>query len=164
MTVLASTIIYRSKTGDYSLAAVVIADAESINPLGVERRQVPPLTGPGNVHLTVLTPGLPPVLTPARTAQIIDTRLPLGSRQIELNEALDSIGDEMADLEEGQFVGMTQFGSTYAEYDIPFWRRPALLPGFTDEEALAAVMHGTAMFRPAVWDLNMQPAGTWTIP
>lgn len=164
MSMLSRQVIYRSKTADYSLAATVIADAESINPLGVERRQVPPLTGEGHVHLTVFTPGLPPVLTPSRTALIIDTRLPLGSRILPLNEALDSIGDEMADLEEGQFIGMGQFGSTYAEYDIPFWRRPALLVSLPEDRAIQTIMRGTTVVPPGGWDLASQPRGTWTLP
>lgn len=160
MTMLGRTVIYRSKTGDYSLAAIVIADGASINPLGVERRQVPALTGPDHVHLTVLTPGLPPAATPEHTAQIIDTRRPLGQRQI---PPMEPIGDELHRLEDGQFIGMTQFGSTYAEFDIPWWRRPGILGDLSDTEVAARIMDGHHLFEPGRWDLADQPAGTWTL-
>lgn len=52
-------VIYRSRTGDYDVPAIVNCTAESINPKGVEAGHVPPLTGEGHVHLTVLTPGKP---------------------------------------------------------------------------------------------------------
>lgn len=52
-------VIYRSRTGDYDVPAIVTATAETLNAKGVELGHVPNLTAPGNVHLTVFTPGKP---------------------------------------------------------------------------------------------------------
>jgi hypothetical protein len=52
-------VIYRSRTGDYDVPAVVTATAETLNQEGVELGHVPALTSIQNVHLTVLTPGKP---------------------------------------------------------------------------------------------------------
>lgn len=52
-------VIYRSRTGDYSVPAIVTATADTLNPKGVEEGNVPPLTGDEHVHLTVFTPGAP---------------------------------------------------------------------------------------------------------
>lgn len=48
---------YRSKTGNYMLAAIITATHESLWPEGVERGDVPTLDGPDHVHLHVFTPG-----------------------------------------------------------------------------------------------------------
>lgn len=52
-------VIYRSKTGDYDVPAIVNCTTETISQKGVELGHVPPLTSPAHVHLTVLTPGKP---------------------------------------------------------------------------------------------------------
>jgi hypothetical protein len=52
-------VIYRSRTGDYDVPAIVTATEETLNPKGVELGHVPALTGEGHVHLTVFTPGKP---------------------------------------------------------------------------------------------------------
>lgn len=59
-------VIFRSRTGRYSVPAIITATQESLVPLGVDAwresegaRGVPPLTDPHGVHLTVLTPGIP---------------------------------------------------------------------------------------------------------
>src|SRR5215471_4856507 len=52
-------VVYRSRTGNYSVPAVVNCTSDSIYPPGVEAGFVPPLSGPMNVHLTVFTPGRP---------------------------------------------------------------------------------------------------------
>ncbi|RKQ90482.1 hypothetical protein C8N24_0287 [Solirubrobacter pauli] len=43
---LGSTVIYRSKTGNYDLAAIVTATADTLWPEGVERRTALPRSGP----------------------------------------------------------------------------------------------------------------------
>lgn len=134
---LGQTVLYRSRTGDYTMAAIVIANTRSINPLGVERGQVPPLTDDSHVHLTVLSPGLPPVETPDRTTVLVDPKKPLGSRIVELPPEGRAGYDEPA-----AFLGMTQFGSTYAEFDIPFW---------DPDRRVYLDAHDSP-----------QPAGTWT--
>jgi hypothetical protein len=52
-------VIYRSRTGDYDVPAIITATIESLNRKGVELGHVPDLEAPGNVHLTVFTPGKP---------------------------------------------------------------------------------------------------------
>lgn len=52
-------VIYRSRTGDYDVPAIVTATKDTLNPKGVEAGHVPPLTGYNAVHLTVFTPGQP---------------------------------------------------------------------------------------------------------
>jgi hypothetical protein len=52
-------VIYRSRTGDYDVPAIVTATVETLNQKGVELGHVPPLSGPDHVHLTCLTPGKP---------------------------------------------------------------------------------------------------------
>lgn len=56
---LGQTVVYRSRTGDYDVPAIVNATRETLNDKGVEAAHVPALTGRDNVHLTVFTPGKP---------------------------------------------------------------------------------------------------------
>lgn len=48
---------YFAKTRGYTLAAVVTATQESLDPEGVAMGHVPPLSSADHVHLHVLTPG-----------------------------------------------------------------------------------------------------------
>ncbi len=57
--VLGGIVIYRSRTGNYDVPAIINCTAESISPEGVELGHVPPLSGNECVHLTVFTPGKP---------------------------------------------------------------------------------------------------------
>lgn len=52
-------VIYRSRTGDYDVPAIVTATTDTLNPKGVELGHVPPLSGPDHVHLTCFTAGTP---------------------------------------------------------------------------------------------------------
>lgn len=67
-------VIYRSKTGEYDVPAMINCTAETISEKGVELGHVPPLTGYNAVHLTVFTPGKPGTaregntVNPAQTA------------------------------------------------------------------------------------------------
>lgn len=56
---LGRIVIYRSRTGDYDVPAIITATEETLNPKGVELGHVPPLSGNMYVHLTVFTPGKP---------------------------------------------------------------------------------------------------------
>lgn len=47
-------VIYRSRTGNYDVPAIITATDDR---MGVELGHVPPLTGYNAVHLTVFTPG-----------------------------------------------------------------------------------------------------------
>lgn len=58
-------VIFRSRTGRYSVPAIITATLGTLAPDGVEAwrksggsRGAPPLSGESNVHLTVFTPGL----------------------------------------------------------------------------------------------------------
>lgn len=48
---------YRSRTGNYTCPAIVTATQDTLWREGVERGDVPELTGPMDVHLHVFTPG-----------------------------------------------------------------------------------------------------------
>lgn len=48
---------YRSKTGKYTMPAIVSATKETLYKGGVDAGRVPPITSDMNVHLTVFTPG-----------------------------------------------------------------------------------------------------------
>jgi hypothetical protein len=52
-------VIYRSKTGRYSVPAVVTATTETLYQPAVAGGHIPDLSSPEHVHLTVLTPGTP---------------------------------------------------------------------------------------------------------
>ena len=59
-------VMFRSRTGKYTVPAVITATVETLNPEGValwERTEgqagVPPLSSEEHVHLTVFTPGKP---------------------------------------------------------------------------------------------------------
>jgi len=52
-------VVYRSRTGNYSIPAVVNCTIGSIYQPGVEAGNVPAITSADRVHLTVFTPGLP---------------------------------------------------------------------------------------------------------
>lgn len=52
-------VIYRSRTGDYDVPAMITATKNTLNPKGVELGHVPDLSGDDHVHLTVFTPGKP---------------------------------------------------------------------------------------------------------
>lgn len=52
-------VIYRSRTGNYDVPAIVNCTTETIYQPGVDAGHVPPLSSPDHVHLTVLTPGKP---------------------------------------------------------------------------------------------------------
>lgn len=50
---------YRSRTGKYTVPAIVTATTETLAPEGVEAGLIPALTDEQHVHLTVFSPGLP---------------------------------------------------------------------------------------------------------
>jgi hypothetical protein len=52
-------VIYRSRTGDYSVPAIITASKATLNRAGVDAGHVPDLTSDDHVHLTVFTPGKP---------------------------------------------------------------------------------------------------------
>lgn len=54
---IARAVIYRSKTGNYDLPAVVTATVATLDPEGVRLGHVPELDSPDRVHLTVFTCG-----------------------------------------------------------------------------------------------------------
>lgn len=52
-------VIYRSRTGDYVVPAIVTATADTLHRPNVEAGHIPDLSSSEHVHLTVLTPGKP---------------------------------------------------------------------------------------------------------
>jgi hypothetical protein len=56
---LGRIVIYRSRTGDYDVPAIITATVDTLNRKGVEAGYIPDLTDPERVHLTVFTAGVP---------------------------------------------------------------------------------------------------------
>lgn len=63
---LGQTVLYRSRTGNYDVPAIVTCTVETLAPVGLEmwkesegEKGVPPLSSDLHVHLAVLTPGIP---------------------------------------------------------------------------------------------------------
>jgi hypothetical protein len=52
-------VIYRSRTGDYDVPAIITATVETLNPKGVELGHIPALSSDDHVHLTCFTAGKP---------------------------------------------------------------------------------------------------------
>lgn len=52
-------VIYRSRTGAYSVPAIVTSTTETLAQQGVDLGHVPALTSENHIHLTVFTPGRP---------------------------------------------------------------------------------------------------------
>lgn len=63
-------VIYRSRTGQYDVPAIVTATHDTLNPAGVAAGHVPALSSPEHVHLTVLTPGKPGLRTEASDFEV----------------------------------------------------------------------------------------------
>jgi hypothetical protein len=73
---------YRSRTGNYSVPAVVNCCVDSIYQPGVEAGFVPPLSSLENVHLTVFSPGRPGMRmtageTPSSDAFLVASQYPV---------------------------------------------------------------------------------------
>ena len=68
-------VIYRSRTGDYDVPAIVTATTDTLNAKGVELGHVPALSSDEHVHLTVLSPGRPWL---HRSAEVFKTESPYG--------------------------------------------------------------------------------------
>lgn len=90
---------YRSRTGTYTVPAIITATMETLNPKGTQlwretdgEKGVPPLTSRENVHLTVFTPGIPgecdtPLEVPAGTQGLMPN---LGGSYQEFDVPLDA--------------------------------------------------------------------------
>lgn len=89
---LGRTVLYRSRTGQYTVPAIVNCTARSINPAGVQAGNVPPLSSEQHVHLSVQTPGIP------------------GKRQGAPDFVVGS-----------DYPVSENVAGTYQEWDIPFW-------------------------------------------
>lgn len=96
-------VIYRSRTGDYDVPAIVTATTDTLNPKGVELGHIPALASENHVHLTCFTAGKPGMRRGAEDF-LVESEHPRSENQ----------------------------GGTYAEWCIPFdpnrgpgsWRWP----------------------------------------
>lgn len=52
-------VIYRSRTGDYDVPAIITATVDTLNAKNVEAGHIPTLTDADHVHLTCFTAGFP---------------------------------------------------------------------------------------------------------
>lgn len=57
MPTIGDVVVYRSRTGDYDVPAIVTATQDTLNAKGVEAGYVPALSSDVHVHLTVFSPG-----------------------------------------------------------------------------------------------------------
>lgn len=89
---LGRVVLYRSRTGSYTVTGIVNCTTRSINPVGVETGNVPPLSSERHVHLTVFTPGKPGLRAAADDFKV-----------------------------ESQFGISENVAGCYQEWDIPFW-------------------------------------------
>lgn len=84
---------YRSRTGTYSMPAMVTATVDTLFQPNVEAGHIAGLSGPNCVHLTVFTPG-----TPGKRATAEDF------------------------VAVSEFPIAENVGGLYQEWDIPFWQ------------------------------------------
>jgi hypothetical protein len=56
---LGHIVLYRSRTGEYDVPAVIAGTQASLHIPNVQAGYVPPLSSPRHVHLVCLTPGAP---------------------------------------------------------------------------------------------------------
>jgi hypothetical protein len=75
------TVVYRSRTGNYSVPAIITATVATLAPVGLERyaatggqEGVPPLTSETHVHLCVMTPGIPGLRVEAQDFEVEGVR------------------------------------------------------------------------------------------
>lgn len=108
------TVLYRSRTGGYTVPAIITATQDTLGAEGVEKGHVPPLTDPTHVHLTVFSPGKP------------------GLRL----DAQDFVGRPDAPIAEN-------VGGSYQEWDVPPAAVvPVGIGGSTDVVRLHATISG----------------------
>lgn len=63
-------VIYRSRTGDYDVPAIITATRDTLNPKGVELGHIPALSSDTHVHLTCFTAGKPGKRRPAEDFKV----------------------------------------------------------------------------------------------
>lgn len=85
---LGRIVLFRSRTGDYDVPAIITATKASLNPKGVKAGAVPKLDSDQHLHLTVFTPGTPAVgvNAPGRTTEkAAKEKLPEGASSLNLS-------------------------------------------------------------------------------
>ena len=136
---LGRIVLFRSRTGQYTVPAMVNCTTRSINPDGVAAGRIPLLHDDFSVHLAVLTPGIPPAGVGSR-ANATDFVAP--SRA----EVVAGHTDAGEFITTGAAVG-ENLGGTYQEWDVPYWE-PV----------------GADAARWQLHQYDVQPAGTWAWP
>lgn len=93
---LGRVVHYRSRTGPYTLAAIVSATTDTLYRLGVEEGNVPDLDDEMHVHLTVFTPGVAgrrnSTTSEAEAAAMRQRSTPAGGSYQEWNVGHDATG------------------------------------------------------------------------
>jgi hypothetical protein len=126
---------FRSRTGKYTVPAMITCNIWTLNLEGVQRGLVATLTAQDSVHLTVFTPGLAPAGVGSRAAADDFVAPPTARRNVDSNlsgTVLMPVGENL--------------GGTYQEWDVPFW----------DSDGFDHMPDGNYG--------GTQPAGTWTWP
>jgi hypothetical protein len=91
-------VIYRSRTGEYDVPAIINCTTDSLNPKGVEAGHIPALSSDTHVHLTVFSPGKP--------------GLRLGAQNF-VKESAATFGDEQVPVSEN-------VSGCYQEWDVAY--------------------------------------------
>lgn len=94
---LTDRVEYRSKTGNYRLAAMVTATVETLYRPGVEEGNIKDLDDEMHVHLAVFTPGLEgrrnSTTTPEQAEEMRAVSTPAGGSYQEFNVPYDATGE-----------------------------------------------------------------------
>jgi hypothetical protein len=107
---------YRSRTGKYTVPAIITATTETLNPEGVEAGYVSALSSSEHVHLTVFSPGTP--------------GLRLGAEDFVVPESEERPVAE-------------NVGGSYQEWDVPRFVHPSGLPAERGDTRLDVQAPGT---------------------
>lgn len=95
-------VVYRSRTGNYSIPAIITATTGTLYQPNVDAGHIAGLSSDTHVHLTVFTPGLPGSRSPENTDMLVP----------------DSPGRPI----------LPNIGGLYQEIDVPQWVRSPDVP------------------------------------
>lgn len=140
---------FRSRTGKYTVPAIITCTVHTANPDSLERGTLPLFSRTSSVHLTVFTPGLPPAGIGSRANADDFIAPPTAQRHVygPLHVNGEPTGGNGVLGFQPVPVG-ENLGGTYQEWDVPFWDPAA-------DDTYSELWDGIYLF---------QDAGSWTWP
>ncbi len=132
---LGQTVWFRSRTGAWTVPAIITATVDSLHRGNVEAGHIPDLSSPDHVHLTVLTPGKP-------------------------GHVSDETWDTHPELADPARINRPAGGS-FNEWDVAYWEPT---PEEAFDAAIVLDVELASSPYPAGFDFSVQPAGTWMWP